>query len=485
MDTLTKKIFFILACMSGTLFSFTLLFSSGVNAASLYLPAQLSPDIEARVERLFVVANMPIIKRPIPISEVNRALKKIDGQYPQLQRSIKRYLERYSAPVNLNHANLALRYSTQDSAYSLPNQRGIDHQSDYVASLAGHAVLNDWAALNVGAFVGERVGNDKSHFYEGSFLSLGGDLAQLDVGFRPHWFGPFQESDMLISTHAAALPSVTLSNPKPLDFLGIRYEIFWARMSESDSILSRESNQRLSGNPLLMGLHLSFEPIEGFAIGFNRLMQYGGATREEGLGDLAEAFFLPRQADNIGEEGRDFGNQISSVTTRFTFPGKVPVSVYMEYAGEDTSATSDVHLGNSALMLGIHFPLLFDKLGATYEMAEWQNGWYVNTNYGDGLTHHNSIVGHWAGNQRLRNDAVGAKAQTLKLLWSISPTRHVKAIYRQVKNSDLSATNYQTGTNLQMEYAQTTQNATLGFSLNLGEDILGESAHGLTVFTRW
>ena len=37
----------------------------------------------------------------------------------------------------------------------------------------------------------------------GSMLSAGFEFAQLDVGYRDHWFSPFTDSAMLISTRGA------------------------------------------------------------------------------------------------------------------------------------------------------------------------------------------------------------------------------------------------------------------------------------------
>jgi hypothetical protein len=50
-----------LVCLPCVALSF---FSLKAHASSLYLPEQLSPEIEARIERLFVMANMPRVKRP-------------------------------------------------------------------------------------------------------------------------------------------------------------------------------------------------------------------------------------------------------------------------------------------------------------------------------------------------------------------------------------------------------------------------------------
>ncbi|WP_410964348.1 hypothetical protein, partial [Salmonella sp. SAL4447] len=72
---------------------------------------------------------------------------------------------------------------------------------------------------------------------QGSLVSLGFDRAQLDIGYRAHWFSPAQGNSMLISTEAATMPSVTLSNYTPLTRFGLQYEAFIAAMSSSNSIL--------------------------------------------------------------------------------------------------------------------------------------------------------------------------------------------------------------------------------------------------------
>jgi hypothetical protein len=64
-------------------------------------------------------------------------------------------------------------------------------------------------------------------------LSMVIDYAQLDIGYRDHWLSPFTDSSMLVSTEAPTMPSITLSNYRPISRLGISYQIFLADMSES------------------------------------------------------------------------------------------------------------------------------------------------------------------------------------------------------------------------------------------------------------
>src|SRR4029453_9363289 len=112
-----------------------------------------------------------------------------------------------------------------------------------------------------------------------------------------------------------------------------------------------------------------------------------------------------------------FGNPLASITSSFLFPGKTPFAVYFEYAGEDTSAAKNYLLGNSALSAGIHFPHLFGHFDLTYEVSEWQNAWYVNAVYGDGLTNKGHVIGHWGGDERVFGSGVGAQSHMIDVGW--------------------------------------------------------------------
>lgn len=454
-------------------------------AGSLYLPLHLSPEIEARVERLFVVANMPIIKRPIPIKHVQEAIGRASSKDPQLARSVKNYLDRFSHSVGFSH--LGLNASFSDGAeITDPNKRGATTRSSYEASASAYWVVNDLVALNLGGFASEGPDGVRDTFAEGSFISLGWDYLQADIGFRPHWWGPFQESDMLLSTNASAMPSITFSNVKPLPFLNISYEVFIAEMSESDLIESEASaNVILSGNPLLAGTHLSLNLFPGMAIGFNRILQFGGADRDNSLSGVLDAYFRPSQADNVGRDGNDFGNQASSITARYTFAGEFPISVYMQYAGEDTSQPSEVHFGNSALMFGLHLPKLTENLDFSFETSEWQNAWYTNSNYGDGLTNYRSVIGHWGGNYRSTDRDLGATSYSGKLIWDMNDGQSLTFKYYSFENTTISASEFEKAETASVEYSRATGKFISGLKVSGGNTIRGESFNQISAFIRW
>src|SRR5262249_12464624 len=159
--------------------------------------------------------------------------------------------------------------------------------------------------------------------YTGSLLSLGTSYFQVDLGFRPHWFSPFTDSSMLMSTEAPTMPSATISNYDRFTPFQIHYELFAARMSHSYRIVFGDG--LTAGDPRLAGMHLDMEPAQGWSLGVSRLFQYGGGARGGGLHDLFKAFFNPVKYDNTSAaNGPQEGNQEASVTSTLSFPGRVP-----------------------------------------------------------------------------------------------------------------------------------------------------------------
>jgi hypothetical protein len=316
----------------------------------------------------------------------------------------------------------------------------------------------------------------------GTVLSFGAAAAQIDIGYRDRRWSPAVDNAMLVSTQAATMPSVTLSNYRPLTKAKLKYEAFIARMSESSNI--ETTTGTTSGHPQLAGLHLSIEPVQGWSLGVSRLMQYGGGEREDSFGDLLDAFFNPADNDNTGT-AEDFGNQVASLTSQFIIGDPVPLTVYFEYAGEDTSTLSNFRLGNTALSAGISFPKLGTRFAATFELTEWQNGWYVHHIYTDGLRHERHVLGHWGGDWRITGDGVGARSAFARLNVDRVLGGAVEASYRQLDNEDYTGGNYQTARQLDARYSRPWEEVFVGGEITVGRDVFGESYSRVGAFIRF
>ena len=453
--------------------------AADARGVSPYLPLHQSPEIERQVERLLILADVPILTRPIPATTVLDALPKACERDAALCDQVKRYLENYTRSMGIGHASLALGAGTGQPT-PLPNRHGVTSNSRYEVSALGFWQPAGHFLVTVGAIADE----DRTT-PTGTVVSLGNEHLQLDVGYRDHWLSPLTDSAMMLSTEAPTMPSLTVSNYAPISRVRFRYEAFVAEMSESSRIVSQGS--LVTGKPRLAGVHVSIEPFAGWSIGLNRVLQFGGGGRPDSLPDLFDAFFRP-SSDNTpsgGTVSEEFGNQTASFTTRFLMPTAIPFAVYMEYAGEDTSTTNDLRLGNVALSAGVEFPKLGRNLDLTVELSEWQNGWYVHHIYRDGLVNEGHVIGHWGADWRQPGDGVGARSFMTRIGWQPKFGGFFEGTFRHLQNASYTAPDYSRAYDLDVRYSVPWKRALVGAALNAGRDSFNESYSRISIFVHY
>lgn len=448
---------------------------------SPYLPLKLSPEIERQIERVLILADRPIVRRPIAAATVLDALPKACARDKQLCEQVKSFLLRYMDDLAVTTAGVESALADSDTSVPAPNAYGMSYDSSWSAFVFGHWQIHDYAILNVGGN-----GYDGDAEFTGSYLSLGFDFAQLDIGFRPHWFSPFTDSSLLISTNAPTMPSVTLSNYRPLTPLAFSYELFFAEMSHSARIAYQD--RTTAGRPKLFGLHVGIEPLPGLALSANRLMQYGGGERDDSWSSLWHAFFDAAGYDNTNPDlafDEQAGNQQAGFTSAFIFPGKTPFSVYAEYVGEDTFHADNFRLGSNAWAVGIHFPRLWRHFEFTYEFSEWQTNWYVHSVYADGMTNKRRVLGHWGADQRLADDNVAGESHMVQLAWEPSWGGELELRYRTTAKQPYTAYDYGRAHALSLRYSLPLAGLTVGGQADVGRDVFGEDFARLSGFVRF
>lgn len=296
---------------------------------------------------------------------------------------------------------------------------------------------------------------------------------------------------MLMSTQARTLPSITLSNYAPITGLGLRYEVFVAEMEHSDRI--RFSGGFTSGEPRIAGLHVSIEPISGWSLAGNRVMQFGGGERGgRSLEDFLNALYDPggfdaRNNTTIDEE---FGNQAAAWTSRLIVPGEVPFEVYLEYAGEDRAYEGNLRFGNAALSIGIAFPRLWERFDLTYEASEWQNSWYTHSIFLDGRTTDRHVHGHWGADARLFGHGVGAQTHMLRLGWEPGFGGLLRVRARTVDNlrfprTAALPTGYERAYDLTVSYSRALNGFTVGAEIMAGRDVFGDNFSRIETYVRF
>jgi hypothetical protein len=464
---------------------------------SAYLPLNLEPEMERQVERVLILADEPILKRPFPVELVKAALPDACKKDAALCERVRRYLERYSRDYAVTHAS-ATAAGTSGAHTVLPNQHGMTSNDDWELSAQAYVQPSDYLLASAGgiAYAGRTQAT-------GSMLSIGASWAQLDAGYRDHWLSPMTDTgSMLFSTESPTMPSVTLSNWEPLTRLGIQYEFALGRLSQTsansgasvpgDNITFNGVMSR--GDPKIFSMQLSIEPFPGWSLGFNRNLEYGGGS---GLPDSAHAllthFFKP------SGQSQNEGNQQASYLSRFIFPGRTPFAVYFQYAGEDNSNGGSYLLGNAALSAGIDFPRLGRHFDATYEVAEWQNIWYVHFIYLDGMTNYGDVLGTWGADQRNFGSGVGARSQMLRIGWEPPFGGYLEARARTLANQNYTADGPQRQFvpgepppypyfhyyDASLTYSRPWNGVTAGAQATVGRDVYGDSFTRFAVFVRY
>lgn len=450
---------------------------AGARGVSPYLPLNLEPEIEAQIERVLILAGKPVMHRPIAAATVLDALPTACAKDAALCERVRRYLDRYTPRAAVTNVTLEAA-ATHGSDVTLPNSYGMANGSNAQGVLGAYFQPSDYliASAGVNAYEG-RVD------WSGSMLSLGFSKAQLDIGYKPHWLSPMTDSSMLMSSEAPTMPSVSISNYEPLTRFGFSYEIFEAVMSHSDRIVWQDGYT--SGNPRLGGLQLTLEPASGWSVSLNRLAQFGGGARGNGsLSELLKALFNPSRYSNSTTASQDATNQQASITSSFLFTGRVPFAVYAEYAGEDTSRGRNYLLGNSALSWGIHFPRLAERFDLTLEASEWQNLWYTNYIYLDGMTNHGFVTGNWAADQRVFNDGVGGRSAMARVGWDATFGGLLELRYRILENEAYSGVPYHHFHEITLGYSRPWNGLVVGGELDSGSDVFGGSFARLSGFVR-
>src|SRR4030088_2242276 len=433
---------------------------------SPYLPLKLDPEIEAQIERVLILADKPVMRRPIAAATVLDALPKACKMDQALCQRVGRYLARYTHTSDLTHASIE-GAGTHGADTILADRYGLHNRSAWDASIGGYLQPSDYLLVSIGA-----VAYDGREDYTGSMLSLGVSKAQHDIGYKPHWFSPLTDSSMLMSTEAPTMPSVSLSNYEPLTRLGLSYEFFEARMSKSDHIVWQ--NGYTKGYPRLGGVQLTMEPASGWSLGLNRVGQFGGGKHSSSISALLRAIFNPSRYSNTNPNltvDQKATNQEASVTSSLLFPGKVPFAVYAEYAGEDTSRGRNYLLGNSALSWGIHFPRLGERFDLTLEASEWQNAWYVHSVWQDGITNDGLVISNWFGDQRVLGDGVGGRSAIARLNWDAWFGGQVDLRYRTLENQVYGVIPYQRYHETTVGYSRPWKGLIVGGELDTGQDV--------------
>ncbi len=175
---------------------------------------------------------------------------------------------------------------------------------------------------------------------DGSSVSLRFGNWHFSAGAPERWWGPGNESSLILSTNARPMLQLALdrvvSTPSSVPILR------WAGPWRFSAFLARAEGERADvDRALFMGMRLSFKPWQILDIGLSRSAQFCGAGRPCDLETFGRVL-LGRDNAGIRVSPEDEpGNQMAGADIRLTSPFRpLPLALYAQLIGEDSSSTA-------------------------------------------------------------------------------------------------------------------------------------------------
>src|SRR5216684_2923560 len=134
------------ACLLGLITQVAM--AEGVSA---YLPLNLEPEMERQIERVMILADEPILKRPFSVAMVQYALPKACEVDKSLCEKVKRYLQRYSRDYAVTHASATGSITHNGRGDVVPNEHGLPVNSHWDLSAQAFVQPNDYFLASAGA----------------------------------------------------------------------------------------------------------------------------------------------------------------------------------------------------------------------------------------------------------------------------------------------------------------------------------------------
>ncbi|MEX2474389.1 capsule assembly Wzi family protein [Marinobacter sp.] len=231
---------------------------------------------------------------------------------------------------------------------------------------SGTASLNaQWQgtawALGLNPSVAADPEDDESYRLDGSYIAATTGNWVFGAGAINRWWGPGWQSSLILSNNARPIPSVWLNrqdaHAPESDWLR------WVGPWQFSVFAGQLEQERAVADTKLIGMRLTFRPVDGLDIGLSRAIMLGGEGRPENGSTLWNAF-IGRDNGQLGED--DPGNQLGSVDVRYGFAvGAQSMGIYGQMMGEDEAGAFPAR---KSWLLGLDW---------TSQLAAHHQQWFV------------------------------------------------------------------------------------------------------------
>ncbi|NVK74108.1 MAG: capsule assembly Wzi family protein [Oceanospirillaceae bacterium] len=202
-------------------------------------------------------------------------------------------------------------------------------------------------------------GDDKR--FDGSYIAgIGGNWI-LSLGQIEKWWGPGLQHSIILSNNAKPVPAINFqrnySEPFETPLLS------WMGPWTFSSFIGLLDDERTIDNAKLLGLSVSFKPLDTLEVGLRRTAQWGGQGRPENFDSFLDLLVGLDNCDEGGlscdDPASEPGNQLAGIDVTWRPRWAIPSAFYFQTVGEDEAGFMP---SKKAWMYGANFQVIaFDN----------------------------------------------------------------------------------------------------------------------------
>lgn len=277
--------------------------------------------------------DLPLTTWPLSSADVAGHLASVDAD--TLERTGLAAIRRLRDRLDTVDLDGSLRFHGYISGAVSPSpMRGFDDMARSEGEArAGLSWSGDRVSLNLQATLSANPDDDDVVRPDGSYVGVRLGNWLLSAGWQDRWFGPGQESSLILSTNARPPPGLMLQrgSSTPLRSRWLRWTGPWTLTT----FMATLGDDRVIDDAWQFGIRGSFRPARGLEIGLSRTAIWCGRNRPcdwSAFGDLLVG--NDNRGANVSPEAEP-GNQLGGFDVRWALPNGLPVAVYVQWIGED------------------------------------------------------------------------------------------------------------------------------------------------------
>ncbi|GAB2919103.1 capsule assembly Wzi family protein [Rheinheimera gaetbuli] len=269
----------------------------------------------------------PVNTYPLMWNNIAADLAQIDEQsIPELRFALAHVRAALHASQHSYIAGVKLKASSDPSLYQSFGESYFEQSS---VSVFKEYLGDNWAAKTQLNYRNtEQDNTEQSMTYDGSYLALIAGNWVLAVDQLAVWWGPGQQTSLLLSNNARPIPSVRLSRHS---WQASEVGLFsWLGPWSFTSYLGQGEHKSSPRQIKHFGARFSARPLPQLELGISRVSQWGGDTLENGPDAFADMLLLRSDGDDNAD------NMAAFDLTFHTRLAGWPLSLYGELADDNS-----------------------------------------------------------------------------------------------------------------------------------------------------